>query len=226
MARTIDDVALLFRTLSGQDPFDPASPPVALRQPTLDQLRQHTIGYFEDDGMVPVTLETRSAVQAAARTLREAGFRVEPFRPSTLEPLRQIWWKLFVQCGAMFYAPSIAGNEHLLSPLFNEFLAIAHAAPPLTSAALLDAWAQLDLVRAETLAQMSQFPVLLCPVASLPAFRPDERSWTIEGKTVSYLDAVRHTQWFNALAAPASSSSHWRLTQRPSHRSPDRRTPL
>jgi hypothetical protein len=27
------DVALLFRTLSGQDPADPASPPVALREP-------------------------------------------------------------------------------------------------------------------------------------------------------------------------------------------------
>ena len=30
MARTIADVALLFRTLSGQDPHDPASPPIAL----------------------------------------------------------------------------------------------------------------------------------------------------------------------------------------------------
>jgi amidase len=29
-------------------------------------------------------------------------------------------------------------------------------------------------------------------------------SWIIEGQTVDYLDAVRHTQWFNALAAPAA----------------------
>ena len=204
MARTINDVALLFRTLSGHDPLDPASQPIALRQPSLNDLRQHTIGFFEDDGLVPVTSETRSAIQAAALALREAGFRVEPFRPSTLEQLRQIWWKLFVQCGAMFYAPSIAGREHLLSPLFSEFLSIAHAAPPLTPAALLDAWAQLDLLRASTLAQMAEYPILLCPVASLPAFRPDERSWAIDGKTVAYLDAVRHTQWFNALAAPAA----------------------
>lgn len=26
----------------------------------------------------------------------------------------------------------------------------------------------------------------------------------IEGRTVEYLDAVRHTQWFNVLAAPAA----------------------
>ena len=33
MARTMRDVALLFRTLSGQDPLDPASPPIAFREP-------------------------------------------------------------------------------------------------------------------------------------------------------------------------------------------------
>jgi len=69
---------------------------------------------------------------------------------------------------------------------------------------LLEAWAELDLVRARMLAEMQQYPVLLCPVASVPAFRHGERSWNIEGQAVEYLDAVRHTQWFNALAAPAA----------------------
>jgi len=204
MARTIADVSLLFRTLSGQDPIDPASPPVALREPSLDELRTNTIGYFEDDGLAPVTPETRAAVQAAASVLRDAGFLVEPFRPSTLEALRQLWGKFFVQCGALFYAPTIAGREHQLSPIFNEFLGFAEALPPLSAAELLDAWAGLDLLRAKTLAEMSKFPVLLCPVASIPAFRHGERQWIVEGRAVQYLDAVRHTQWFNALAAPAA----------------------
>ena len=204
MARTIADVSLLFRTLSGQDPIDPASPPVALREPSLDELRTNTIGYFEDDGLAPVTPETRAAVQAAASVLRDAGFLVEPFRPSTLEALRQLWGKFFVQCGALFYAPTIAGREHQLSPIFNEFLGFAEALPQLTAVELLDAWAELDLLRAKTLAEMSKFPVLLCPVASIPAFRHGERQWIVEGRAVEYLDAVRHTQWFNALAAPAA----------------------
>ena len=204
MARTIADVSLLFRTLSGQDPIDPASPPVALREPSLDELRTNTIGYFEDDGLAPVTPETRAAVQAAASVLRDAGFLVEPFRPSTLEALRQLWGKFFVQCGALFYAPTIAGREHQLSPIFNEFLGFAEALPQLTAVELLDAWAELDLLRAKTLAEMSKYPVLLCPVASIPAFRHGERQWIVEGRAVQYLDAVRHTQWFNALAAPAA----------------------
>ena len=204
MARTMDDVTLLFRVLSGQDPSDPVSPPMALRTPSPDELRGNPIGYFEDDGMVPVTPETRAAVNAAAQALRDAGFRVEPFRPRTLEQLRKLWWTFFVQCGAMFYEPEIRGRRERLSPIFNEFLGIAEASGALTATELLNAWAESDLLRAKTLEEMRDYPVLLCPVASIPAFRHGERSWTIEGRTVAYLDAVRHTQWFNVLAAPAA----------------------
>jgi Asp-tRNA(Asn)/Glu-tRNA(Gln) amidotransferase A subunit family amidase len=204
MARTIADVTLLFQVLSGQDLLDPVSPPLAVRQPALDDLRKNTVGFFEDDGLVPVTQETRAAVSVAAQALREAGFRVEPFRPSTLEQLRKLWWKFFVQCGAMFYAPEIAGKEHRLSPAFIEFLSIAQALPPLTATDLLNAWAELDILRGKTLEEMREFPVLLCPVSSIPAFRHGERKWTVDGKPVAYLDAVRHTQWFNTLAAPAA----------------------
>jgi amidase len=51
---------------------------------------------------------------------------------------------------------------------------------------------------------MREFPVLLCPVASIPAFRHGERAWNVEGQVVEHLDVVRYTQWFNVLAAPAA----------------------
>ena len=204
MARTIGDVELLFRTLAGQDPADPVSPPLPTATPSLDELRKLPIAVFEDDGLVPVTTETRLAVRAAAEALRQAGFRVEPFRPAHLEELRKLWWTFFVQCGAMFYAPEIEGRCELLSPIFREFLAIAEASGPLTATELLNAWAQLDLVRSQVLDEMRHHPIWLCPVASIPAFRHGERRWTMDGESVEYLDAVRHTQWMNALAAPAA----------------------
>jgi amidase len=204
LARTMEDVTLLFETLSGQDAFDPASAPVTLRRPKLSELREQTIAYFEDDDLVPVTPETRLAIQDSVRVLREAGFRVEPFRPRTLELLRQLWWKFFVRCGAMFYRPEICGRESELSPIFREFLSIAAVDGPLDGVELLDAWAELDLLRSRTLREMESYPILLCPVASIPAFRHGERKWIVEGREVDYLDAVRHTQWFNVLAAPAA----------------------
>jgi Asp-tRNA(Asn)/Glu-tRNA(Gln) amidotransferase A subunit family amidase len=204
MARTIADVTLLFQTISGCDPLDPHSPPVSLRLPSRDDRKQISIGFFEDDGLAPVTDETHQAVQAAAQALRKQGFRVEPFRPAHLEAARRLWWKFFVRCGAMFYAPVIEGKESQLSSTFRNFLDIAHAEPPLSGAELLDAWAECDRVREGLMAELQQFPLLLCPVCSIPAFRHGERSWQVQSQSVSYLDAMRYTQWFNLLAAPAA----------------------
>jgi amidase len=204
MARTMADVELMFRTLSGQDDADPVSPPVTLRAFSESELRKNRIGFFEDDGLTPVTAETRAAVREAAGVLRDAGFDVEPFRPGALEQLRKLWWTFFVQCGAMFYEPEVRGGREKLSPIFREFLEIAERTWPLSSTELLNAWAGMDLLRAKTLEEMREYPVLLCPVASVPAWKHGARSWTIDGQTVEYLDAVRYTQWFNTLGAPAA----------------------
>jgi Asp-tRNA(Asn)/Glu-tRNA(Gln) amidotransferase A subunit family amidase len=204
MARTIGDVSLLFRVLSGQDPLDPVSAPAVLQSPTKEELRRIPIGYLEDDGLVPVTAETRMAVQAAVKALEAQGFKVRPYRPRSLELARKLWWTFFVRCGAMFYAPVIRGKEELLSPIFREFLSIAAADGPLSSEDLLQAWAECDLIRSKLLDEMAEFPILITPVCSVPAFRHGERSWQIDGREVGYLDAMRFTQWFNLLGAPAA----------------------
>jgi Asp-tRNA(Asn)/Glu-tRNA(Gln) amidotransferase A subunit family amidase len=204
MARTIRDVTLLFITLSGQDVLDPVSPPVGLRNESLEDLRCVPIAYFEDDGIIPVTRETRQAVQDAARTLASQGFNVRPFRPQALEEARQLWWKFFVRGGAMLLDPLVQGRHSQLSPTFLDFLSIAHSEPPLSAQELLTAWMDCDHVRRRLLAEMESFPILLCPVCAIPAFRHGERAWDVEGQQVKYLDAMRYTQWFNLLGAPAA----------------------
>jgi Asp-tRNA(Asn)/Glu-tRNA(Gln) amidotransferase A subunit family amidase len=204
MARTIDDVSLMFSVLSGQDPSDPTGTPVSYRQPSFEDLKHVPIGYFEDDGLVPVTPETRAAVRAAADSLRRQGFKVTPFRPRTLELARKLWWTFFVRCGGMFVDQLVKGKEDQLSPTLKGFLEIAHAEPPLSATELLNSWAESDIIRGKMLEEMKQFPVLLCPVCSVPAFKHGERTWRVEGVDVDYLDAMRYTQWFNTLGAPAA----------------------
>jgi len=204
MARTIGDVKLLFHVLSGQDSADPASPPLALRKPSLEEVKKLQVGYFEDDGLVPVTAETRKAVRAAVQSLKDAGFRVRAFRPKALERARKLWELFFVRCGAMFEEPLVRGHKDKLSPVFRDFLVQAQAAGPLTAEEVLTAWAEADIIRHKLLEQLQDHPLLLCPVASVPAFRHQERSWTLDGKQVEYLDAMRYSQWWNLLAAPAA----------------------
>jgi amidase len=204
MARTIGDVKLLFHLLSGQDSADPASPPLALRKPSLEEVKKLQVGYFEDDGLVPVTAETRKAVRAAVQSLKHAGFRVRAFRPKALEQARKLWELFFVRCGAMFEEPLVRGHKDKLSPVFRDFLVHAQAAGSLTAEEVLTAWAEADIIRHKLLEQLQDHPLLLCPVASVPAFRHQERSWTLDGKQVEYLDAMRYSQWWNLLAAPAA----------------------
>jgi Asp-tRNA(Asn)/Glu-tRNA(Gln) amidotransferase A subunit family amidase len=204
MARSIADVELLFRLVSEPSFLDSAGTGAAYRPVTMAEAKRLRIGYFEDDGLVPVTSETRRAVCLAADALRRQGFDVQEYRPTSLEAARELWDVFFVQCGAMFYAPEISGRRSDLSPVFLDFLAQADRRSPLSAACLLDAWAQMDLVSSRLLSEMEAFPILITPVCSVPAFRHGERGWRIEGETVGYLDAMRYAQWFNLLGAPAA----------------------
>jgi Asp-tRNA(Asn)/Glu-tRNA(Gln) amidotransferase A subunit family amidase len=87
--------------------------------------------------------------------------------------------------------------------ILKEFLKCAVRAP-LTSVGFTQAWMDRDAARAALLRQMAGHPVLICPVASVPAFRHGERTWTIDGQEVGYLDAMSYTQWFNILGNPAA----------------------
>jgi len=204
MARTIGDLKVLFEVMQGQDDGDPSSAPVPVRLPAREHLKQLRVGYFEDDGRTPVTAETRAAVRAAAAALRRAGFDVEPFRPEGLESARQLWWQLFGRAGGMLLRPLTKGREADLSPILKQFSSWVAAESSHTGQTLLDAWIMRDVLRMQVFSQMREYPILLCPVASIPAFRHGERSWSIDGQTVQYLDAWSYSEWFNLLGTPAA----------------------
>ncbi len=203
MARTVGDLKVLFEVMQGPDDQDTSSAPVPVRWPSESDLKKVRIGYFEDDGRTPVTAETRAAVRTAVKLLRNAGFDVVPFRPEGLERARQLWWKFFGTAGGMLLGPMTRGREEELSTILKEFNSWVAEEPAHTGESLLEAWIGRDEVRAQVFAQMREYPVLLCPVAAIPAFHHGERSWSIEGQTVKYLDAWSYTEWFNLLGTPA-----------------------
>jgi Asp-tRNA(Asn)/Glu-tRNA(Gln) amidotransferase A subunit family amidase len=203
MARTAADLKMLFEVMQGPDDGDPSAAPVPVRWPDRGDLKKLRVGYFEDDGRTPVTAETREAVRTAAEALKRAGFVVEPFRPEGLEQARQLWWQFFGIAGGMLLQPMTKGREADLSPILKQHLSQVAAEPSHTGQTLLDTWIMRDALRMQVFSQMREYPVFLCPVASVPAFRHGERSWNIDGQPVEYLDAWSYTEWFNLLGAPA-----------------------
>src|SRR3989441_5744285 len=204
MARTARDLRILFEVMAGPDDGDVCAAPVPFRAVQEAELRRVRVGYFEDDGITPVTPETRAAVRAAAQALEQQGFNVQPFRPEGLEDMRHLWWTFFGRTGRLLLDPMLEGHESELTPILKEFIEVVAAEPPLTLERLLHTWLERDQCRTRLLMQMRQFPVLLCPVCSIPAFRHGERAWKVDGQSVGYLDAMRYAQWVNLTGNPAA----------------------
>ncbi|MGH9697784.1 MAG: amidase, partial [Bryobacteraceae bacterium] len=208
MARTVADLRLLFRVMEGWDDGDPCAAPVQVRELHEKETFGMGVGFFTEDGRTPVTAETRAAVERAAGTLLNEGFRVEPFRPDGLDEARELWWKLFGIAGGMILGPMVRGREAELSPILREFISWTPAGNPEESAhtgeSLLSTWLRRDGLREHILRQMRKYPVLICPPAAIPAFRHGEREWQVEGKSVKYLDAWSYCEWFNLLGFPAA----------------------
>ena len=204
MARTVGDVARLFEVMAGPDTGDPASAPVPLRRWSEDEILKLRVAYFESDGATPVTPETAAAVRAGAEALRQQGFRVDAWRPENLDRVWQLWWNLFGRGIQMAMAPTLEGCEAELSPLFQEFRGWVAAEKPLSAGDLLNTLLMRDALRGAFLAKMENFPILLCPVCAIPAFKHGERNWTVAGRKVEYLKAMSYSQWFNLLGNPAA----------------------
>jgi Asp-tRNA(Asn)/Glu-tRNA(Gln) amidotransferase A subunit family amidase len=204
MARTMRDVGLMFATLSGSEAGDPVGVPLPLRLVSDDELRARPIAVLEDDGLVPVTRETREAVRSAARALQARGFTVRRFQSEWLEAARRLWWIFFMRCGRMLLEPMIRDKEDQLSATFRYYLEVVRREPMLSGEELLGAWTESDVVRAKLLEELAPYTALITPVCSIPAFRHGEREWMIDGQRVEYFEVMRFTQWFNLLGAPAA----------------------
>jgi amidase len=200
MARTVEDLDLLFRIMAGADWGDTSAAPVLFSEISDNELRKVRIGYFEQHEDCPVTAETKSAVRTAIKCLQERGFDVVPYVPDVLNQAREYWWTLFVRLGGELLLPIFDGREQETSSI----LQYARKQSASLKQELLDAWFGRDQLRVKFFREMVQTPIIVCPVSAVPAFRQDERQWAVNGQSVDYMQAMMYTQWFNLLGNPAA----------------------
>jgi Asp-tRNA(Asn)/Glu-tRNA(Gln) amidotransferase A subunit family amidase len=192
MARTAEDLRLLFSVLAGYDPEDPFSVPVPLSEPCRELPR---VGVWEQFYGVSVDPEIRDAVRRAARLLN-AG----EFTPAGLERAPNLWAFLFAQWPASTVRRFIEGREADAHWTLMETL--GPAASPDGEQVLLSLAAR-DRMRASLLRQMRDVPVIVMPVCSIPAFRHRERRFNIEGREIGLFQAMMPVVIANVLGLPA-----------------------
>src|SRR5258708_23757789 len=203
MARTVEDLQLLFKVIAGYDYADPASSPVPVEPFACQQKQNLRIGYYVDDGFSAPTQETRNAVQQAAQALGDAGHQVEPYVPEVLDRARELWSVLFIECSASLLRLMIRGREHEISTNLREFLAMAAECPPLTAERLLHTLLERDELRLRLQTSMETLPILLAPVCTSPAFRHEDVGWG-PGHPGDYLRTMHYCQHYNLLDNPGA----------------------
>ena len=202
MARAIVDVRSLFEVMAGPDAGDALSAPVPLRAYRQGELRGLRIGILESDALGVATVETRAAVERAAKSLGDRGFNVEPFRLEGLDRALDLWWFFFGPVIGDLIRHSVAGHEDQISPMLREYLSSVTSGNSITLDQFMKACADRDLLRAKILRQMQDTPVLLSPVSTSPAFRHGQGNY-LPG--TGYRDTMRFSQWLNLTGFPGAS---------------------
>ncbi len=200
MARTAEDVRLLFEITAGHDGQDPFSAPVPVRRPDLAGLR---IGLMERFDRVPVQPAMRAAVDAAARVLADLGFAVEPFEPRGIERAPNVWWFFFGEVAAPFIQQMIAGREKDVHWTGMELVSMALEKPAPTMEQVVENLGARDAMRAALLRQMREFPVLLLPACGVAAFPHRSRRWQTGEKEIGLFEAMMPLTFSNLLGLPA-----------------------
>ena len=205
ITKTAEDLDLFLRLTMGPDAGDISSLPGLPAAPAPDGgLRDLKIGWFDQAWNTPVTPETRTAVQDAARTLKERGFSVEQIEIRGLDRAPATWWQLFGICLKTLIESGVP-KGYRLHPLSYEAMARDDEETGTTYNDLLMAWVLQDQLRFRFRQQLRDYPILLCPVAAVPAFRHGEREWSIGSELVGYPGAFVYSQVFNLLGSPAAT---------------------
>jgi amidase len=200
MARSVADLRRLLHVLAGWDADDPCAVPAGAEAAPYQTAPE--VWWFDTDARAPSTPETRAAVAVAVAGLAAQGYAVRPGRPAAFDDATALWDVFFGDAGEMLLTAAI-GEVAPTLPILAAMHRERGPRPPLTALGLTEAWAARDVLRGRFTREL-QGRVVVCPVTAMPAFVHGERQWTIDGRTVGYLDAMIYTPWANILGAPAA----------------------
>src|SRR6266850_6405841 len=149
MARSVNDLQLLFHVLAGTDTTAPSGDTARKLPETLRaSLRGWRVAYYTDDGVTPVSEETRLAVEAAARALANAGLSIEQTCPPGIERGHDLWLKIFSRASVVQLRNVYAGQEEKGGEFVRWRLATAYDTPPPSLDEYIGWWLERDRLRA------------------------------------------------------------------------------
>lgn len=204
LARRVEDLALMFDALANQTVTRDTAGGINLEQLISETARSGLrVAWCADHGMVPVTAETRAAVEAAAGALAGAGLEVVETRPPGVERATELWPALFAPAVRKIVREEYEGREDEAGTAARSLLQRGRDTPATALDDYFAAWFERDRLRASLLEWMRETPVLVAPVGATPAFEHGARKVSVGEKQFNTFRAFGSAQVCNLFGLPA-----------------------
>jgi Asp-tRNA(Asn)/Glu-tRNA(Gln) amidotransferase A subunit family amidase len=200
MARCVEDLGLLFHVLSGSESSRAAGSRSLLNR--ADAIRGWHAAWYTDDGIAPVTEETRRAVKKAALALSHAGLIVEERCAPNVERGAEMCEKLLSRPAFVHLRDFYAGREYEAGPPISWMLFSADETPPPTLDEYLHFWIECDRLSVALDEWMNETPLFIAPVGATPAFKHDADEVKVAGQSLNTVLALRYSAAFNIYNLP------------------------
>jgi len=188
MARSIADLTTLFKVLA--DDVEPVA---------YEKCRA---AFYSEDGVAPVTPETKEAVERVAQTLASAGMTVEERRPPAVDQGHELWLKLFSRASVVALRNLYQGHEEKAGEFVRWRLKTADEKPSASLDQYIQYWLERDRLRADLLRWMEDIPVLIAPVGATAAYEHGTHKVSVNGQTFNTFRAFSYAQTFNVFDLP------------------------
>ena len=192
LARAVEDLELLFNVLTGDSSL-----------PGPEEIDGLRVAWFTDDGVAPVSEESRAAVVSAAGALTNAGFSIEETRPPGVELGHELWLKLFSRASVVQLRDVYKADEDEKGSFVKWRLATADDTPPPTLDEYIKSWMERDRLREVLLRWMQDVPVVVMPVGATNAYVHDTLKVKVGEVQMNVFKAFSYSQIANVFDLPA-----------------------
>jgi amidase len=215
LARCVQDLRLCLALIAGPDGQDMDVPPVPLEGTPARPLRELRFAWTDDFGGVPVTMETRAALERLAGTLAGLGCRVERANLPGFD-FKLVWQTYGTIMGTiagMSLPLPLRALGRLAGPIISRHEPIYRAIMQGTRRDMrryFEALTRRDALIEALERFLSEWDAWLCPVSCTPAFTHRRSGVTWPAQTIE-VDGIKIPYW----KASISYTTPFNLTGNP-----------
>ncbi len=210
LARRVEDLLLALRVIAAVDPQDPEAIAMPMESYPEKPFAQYRVAWTDDFGGLPVTTETRTALETTAKALQARGCHVEKTSPAGFD-----FEKVSGAAAEIFSGTIAQGMDNAARLAWMEAIKSSAADGAMEAGQWRGlqqdyaSWFKAMAVRLELIVQLRSFFAgwdgWLVPASCAPAFRHEEvdQPRLVAGQRIPFLTAVAgHVAPFNLSGSP------------------------